>query len=135
MRRPLVLLALFVAGCPGSLGDPARFTAACPNVPGELFVQRCATASCHSAAAKVAALDLESADVSARLVNVKASNGELLIDPINPDGSVLIRKLTASPPFGERQPPGAPLDPATIECVRSWARSAAKSAAPDMAMP
>jgi hypothetical protein len=132
--RALAALALAVAatGCPGSLADPARFTAACADVPTMTFAARCATTSCHSAAAAAGALDLESPAVSARLVGQPAVGGPgLLIDPSNPDGSVLVRKLTPSPPFGKQDPPGAPLDPATIDCIRDWVRRVAATCTPD----
>jgi hypothetical protein len=129
MRRVFALaLVAAAAGCPGSLADPARFTAVCADVPTQTFVARCATAGCHDAADRAGALDLESAHVSARLVGVAATGGEgLLIDPANPDGSVLVRKLTPAPPFGRQDPPGAPLEPATVDCIRDWVRSVVKS--------
>jgi hypothetical protein len=134
MRAFACALALCAAGCPGSLGDATRFTAACPDVPTQLFVQRCATASCHSAAAHIGGLDLESPDPAARLVRVHAAGDpkQLLIDPDFPDGSVLIRKLTPSPPFGQRDPPGAPLDSRSIDCIRTWVRAVSKNGASDM---
>jgi hypothetical protein len=133
MRRVFALaLVVAAAGCPGSLADPARFTATCADVPTQILVARCATAGCHDAADRAGALDLESAHVSVRLVGVAATGGEgLLIDPANPDGSVLVRKLTAAPPFGRQDPPGAPLEPATLDCIRDWVRSVAKSCTPD----
>lgn len=123
-----MIVVCAAAGCPGSLQDPARYTAACADVPTATFPARCATASCHSAAARAGALDLESAGVAARLVDVPASGGAgLLIDPADPDGSVLVRKLTPSPPFGRQDPPDAPLEPATLDCVRDWVRRVASS--------
>ncbi len=126
MRRPLAVAALaLLPGCPGSLRDPERFNAPCPaDVPAQILVPSCAGASCHSATAHAAALDLESPGLPARLVGVHATGGDgLLVDPANPDGSVLVRKLTPTPPFGAQQPPGAPLDPATVDCIRVWVRA------------
>ena len=128
----VVALVVVVAGCPGSLQDPARFTAACADVPTQTFVSRCATAACHSAATRAGALDLESPGVAARLVGVSATGGDgLLIDPDNTDASIIVRKLTPSPPFGAQDPPGAPLDAATIDCIRDWVRRVAKTCVPD----
>lgn len=127
MRSRALFLLVAAAGCPGSLQDPARYTAACADVPTQTFPARCATASCHSAAARAGALDLESPNVAARLVGIAATGGPgLLIDPDNPDGSVLVRKLTPSPPFGRQDPPDAPLDAATLDCIRQWVRREAK---------
>jgi len=132
MRAPALAIILFAAGCPGSLADPSRFTAACADVPSETFVSRCATAGCHSVDAHAGALDLESPGVAARLVGVAASGGEgLLIDPDNSDASIIVRKLTPSPPFGQQDPPGAPLDAATLDCIRDWVRRVARACTPD----
>jgi len=118
-----VAAALFTA-CPGALEDPAAFTATCPDVPSQILALRCAGSGCHGADAPAAGLDLVSPGVGARLYGRPAAGGPgLLIDPGNPDGSVLIRKLTSTPPFGAQQPPGAPLDPATIDCIRRWVRT------------
>lgn len=130
--RSLVAIAFITAGCPGSLADPTRFTAACDDVATVTFPARCATAACHSAAAAAGSLDLESPGVSRRLVGQPAVGGPgLLIDPSNPDGSVLVRKLTPAPPFGKQDPPGAPLDAATIDCIRDWVRRVAATCTPD----
>jgi hypothetical protein len=119
----MTLLAL-VAGCPGALKDPSRFTAACPDVPSMILATRCATAACHSASARAGGLDLISPGLSRRLVGVTAHGGPgLLVDLLDPDGSVLVRKLTPTPPFGAQDPPGAPLDPAAIDCIRKWVRT------------
>jgi hypothetical protein len=120
----LAALVALAAGCPGSLQDPARFTAACADVPSQIFVTRCATSGCHDATTKAASLDLISPNVGGRLLGRAAVGGPgLLIDAANPDGSVLVRKLTPTPPFLAQQPPGMPLDPATIDCIRRWVRS------------
>ncbi|MGZ3428921.1 MAG: hypothetical protein ACXVCV_19850 [Polyangia bacterium] len=124
MRALFGCALVLAAGCPGSLQDPARFTAACPDVPTQILATSCATNGCHDAATRAASLDLITPDVGARLLNRSAVGGPgLLIDAANPDGSVLVRKLTPTPPFGAQQPPGAPLDPASIDCIRRWVRS------------
>ena len=124
MRALFVCTLVLAAGCPGSLQDPARFTAACPDVPTQILAMRCAEGGCHDAATRAASLDLITPDVGARLYNRPAVGGlGLLIDAVSPDSSVLVRKLTPAPPFGAQQPPGAPLDPATIDCIRRWVRT------------
>ena len=123
MRASITLL-LFAAGCPGSLKDPSRFTAACPDVPTAILGARCATAGCHTAGDRAGGLDLVSPGLTQRLVGVTAHGGPgLLVDPGNPDGSILVRKLTPTPPFGAQDPPGAPLDPQSLDCVRKWVRT------------
>lgn len=124
MRAAATTIVLLAAGCPGSLKDPSRFTSGCPDVPTAILGARCATAGCHDAAARAGGLDLGSPGVAQRLVGVTARGGPgLLVDPGNPDGSILVRKLTPSPPFGKQDPPGAPLDPASLDCIRKWVRT------------
>src|SRR5689334_17064527 len=68
--------AVLLAGCPGKLREPERFTDAgpsdggsnCPDVPTEIFAKKCAGSSCHSGATPVQDLDLVSAGVAARVV-------------------------------------------------------------------
>jgi hypothetical protein len=122
MRALLVASALLVAGCPGHLDHPEQFAAGCPDIEAELLPSSCG--SCHGASAPMGGLDLVSPGVGGRLVGTPAQGGPgLLVDPLNPDGSVLVRKLTPAPPFGAQDPPGAPLDPASIDCIRAWVRT------------
>jgi hypothetical protein len=126
MRAAAAMLLLALAtGCPGALKDPSRFTAACPDVPSMILATRCGTAACHSASARAGGLDLISPGLSGRLVDVPATGNPALlrVDSLSPDASVLVRKLTPTPPFGAQDPPGAPLDPATIDCIRKWVRT------------
>jgi hypothetical protein len=125
-----VALVAVCAGCPGSLEDPGRFmangTAACPDVPQDIFLKICGTAGCHSTVDKMLGLDLQSPDVAARLTGVSAMGGAgLLIDPSAPAMSVIYTKLTPTPPFGVRMPfARTPLDDATIACVLQWITAA-----------
>jgi hypothetical protein len=116
-----------LAGCPGNLEDPGRFSTdaalgACPDVTQTVFLTVCATAQCHSTATKMQGLDLQSPGVVSRLIGVSATEGTgLLVDPNAPQTSVLYTKLTSTPPFGVQMPFGeAPLDPATVQCVLDW---------------
>jgi hypothetical protein len=139
---PIALIAAIalIAGCPGSLDDPARFTsgaghgtgpdggtsdpegcASADAIPESLFRTTCVRAGCHDARGRAQGLDLESPNARARLVGVHASEGPgILVDPASPSQSVLYRKLTSQPPFGARMPPGAPLDDQTIACALAW---------------
>jgi hypothetical protein len=128
-----IALALLVAGCPGTLEDPARFdgefggadggggASGCPDIP-MLFATTCALASCHAASNPANGLDLASPNVYERLSGKAATGGPgLLVDPANPSDSVLYTKLTPTPPFGSRMPfGGTPLDDATVACVLRW---------------
>ena len=122
----LALVALVaLAGCPGSLEDPQRFAdqfgGGCPDVPA-LFQSSCASAGCHSTSDLAGSLDLASPMVFGRLSGKMAAGGPgLLIDPDQPEASVLYSKLTAAPPFGSRMPLAAEaLDDATVACVLAW---------------
>jgi hypothetical protein len=92
------------------------------------FGPTCATGLCHSADTQQALLDLASPGMPGRLVG-RASNGYpglLLIDPVNPDNSLLYTKTLAVPPGGFQMP--LALDPLTdIEsaCLLDWVRKAA----------
>jgi hypothetical protein len=145
----IIALVASTPGCPGTLEDPERFLDAagddagfageaqpasdgggdCPNVP-DLLGQTCTGASCHSASNKAQGLDLQSPDLTTRLIGVSATGGPgLLIDPSTPSRSVLYAKLSATPPFGARMPLGAaPLDSPTLACVLGWITQQAKGA-------
>ncbi len=133
----LALAALLGTGCPGLLGDPAPYVAArldatapvtpkCPvalSVTADLFAPRCATAGCHDPIARAAGLDLRSPGVAGRVIGGRSTRcaGLPLADPFDPDGSLLLLKLFAEPPCGDRMPLRAPaLSAAEVECVRAW---------------
>jgi hypothetical protein len=151
-----MLLGLLIAsfGCPGTLSDPARFVAStdndagsaidadlpdagepsndgssCQDVPQDIFLADCTSASCHNSQYKAQGLDLQSPNLAARLLGVPATEGPgLLIDPTMPSGSVLYTKVTATPPFGARMPIGvAPLESNEIDCILAWITQEATS--------
>jgi len=137
-------------GCPGTLADPERFAEpevgmdsgigasrvdaagdgadiGCPDIPTAVFATSCASVTCHTSSNPQSGLDLQSAGVAARLVNVCATpdgtdaSPGLLIDPANPSESVVYTKLGSSPPFGIEMPWNRPpLPAATIACVLQW---------------
>jgi hypothetical protein len=118
---------LGLAGCPGTLNDPAAFeveaSSSCDDVPDVVFTPRCALSGCHTASMSAGSLDLASPDVYARLVGQPATGGPgVLIDPGgDPANSVLYLKLTPSPPFGSQMPlTGTKLDATTLACVANW---------------
>ena len=133
MRRRSVLafclVAVFATGCPASLDDPSRFFGTsgggvdvCSDVPNDLFIPTCAASGCHNPTDMMQGLDLRSPNVLARLVGVRATGGAgLLIDPTQPEQSVLYTKLSFDPPYGARMPFGKePLDDVTTGCVLAW---------------
>ncbi len=143
--RPLALAsAVFIAGCPGLLGDTqpyvaARLDATTPAPPmcpagvsvEDLFARRCATSRCHDDA-RAGGLDLRAPGLAARLIGAPSTGcaKSPLADPEDPDGSNLYLKLFSEPPCGDRMPLGAPaLSASEAECVRDWIANSA--AAPD----
>jgi hypothetical protein len=153
----LVLAACVLVACPGTL-DPNQFGAqlgtsggapvadagnvapltdasspsACPDVPTAVFGQVCGGA-CHAGATQQSNLDLASPNVAQRLLGKSAiGGGGLLLDPTNPEASVVYTKMTSTPPFGARMPsaPAQPLDDATTACVLTWVKTAAQPGTP-----
>jgi hypothetical protein len=145
----LALAASALVACPGTL-DPNEFRAqpttggppvadagdasspgACADVPSTVLGQVCGGA-CHAGPTPTSNLDLASPNVAQRLLGKPAMGGGLLLDPTNPEASVVYTKVTSSPPFGGRMPPSPaqPLDDATVACVRDWVKAAAQQALP-----
>lgn len=144
-------LAAATAGCPTSLDDPGRFDVngsssgtdmggdgqdgggtrgvlgeggACPDLP-PFFAATCTASTCHNASDEAQGLDLQSPDVTSRLVSIMATEGPgLLVNPSAPSASILYLKLTASPPFGAQMPLGQKALPeAMTACVLDWIES------------
>ena len=128
---------LFLAGCPGKLRDPGRFTGVdgggggvmCPDVPTEILAMRCAGSACHSGATPAAKLDLVSPGVAARVVGVMSTecNGAL-VDPAAPDSSILYQKISGTM-CGARMPSGSTLDDTQIACIKEWISAQAPGSA------
>ena len=141
-RWAIAFSALILAGCAGGLDDPQRFAyldgggadggtlaldGGCDPVPA-IFIPSCTTSACHSAQAQQGNLDLQSPGMPRRLVAKRASGGPgLLIDPQHPQLSVLLTKLSDTPPFNFQMPLGAPpLDPDQVACIQLWVAGAAQ---------
>ncbi len=120
-----------LAGCPGKLRDPGRFTtdggiggagggAMCPDVPTGILAKRCAGGGCHSAPTPQLGLDLVSDGVEARVLGKMAGECKHpLADPADPAGSQIYIKI-AGTDCGGRMPPSAPLADSDIACVKEW---------------
>lgn len=133
MTRAILALAtalLVASGCAASLEDPDRFTgsgSACPDgvdVEADVFAVRCGGSICHSPGDEPAGgLDLLSEGVAERVAGVAASSGcdgQVLAVPGDPDASLLVRKLGASPPCGDRMPLVGDLEPGDASCIADW---------------
>ena len=118
-----------VSGCPGTIDDIDRFKtsagSAC-DVEGNLFPTKCADALCHNPTDHVAGLDLVSPGVPSRVVGQTASPmdecvGELIVDPADPENSLIYSKLLEPPPCGTRMPFTKPeLSEEEKQCVLDW---------------
>ena len=96
------------------------------RLSAEIFTPKCATSACHAGASPSAALSLE-ADRLAEMVGAKShqEEGALLIDPGNPDGSYLIRKVKGTG-SGKQMPIGLdPLSPEEIQMIVDWVAAGA----------
>jgi len=126
-----------LAGCAGSLDNPDRFGDGGSNVTGyvcpslgqpakaEVILKKCVS-GCHSASVHQSGLDLESADVGARLVDVStnACPPRHRVDSI--DGGTLQELITeSSPTCTSSMPPGGGLTNGEINCIVEWTRNLA----------
>lgn len=93
---------------------------ACMDVPTAIFDVSCATAGCHTGASAAGGLDL-GGSAATRLIGRKAFSGGLLVDPSQPEASVLYQRLLGR--GGPRMPIAAPLDQNRTACVLTWIQS------------
>lgn len=108
-------------GCPGTLENKECFLQ--ERAAHDILAASCTAKSCHNAEDEALGLDLETSGLGSRLSG-KAStscDGKLLVDPGNPEESVLYGKLLDTPVCGSRMPLGQPpLFEEDIEIVRLW---------------
>jgi hypothetical protein len=129
---PLGLVALWL-GCAGALEEPERFATASDLASScsakEVLKTSCAGSGCHGSESPAGGLDLVSEGVEARLVNqpAKLCAPDLLIDPANPDVSLLLRKVDPNAQScGLKMPMGKPaLSTAELSCLAQWVRDTA----------
>lgn len=131
MTRALAsCFALALVACPGSL-DPMEFgeggSTMCPDVP-MLYATKCGTSGCHAGQFPAASLDLAQPNPATRVIGVKAANcSGLLGDPMNPDQSVMLKKLKGTECGGTRMPLGQPpLSNGDVDCIKQWIVSGGK---------
>ena len=114
------------AGHDGGAGsDGGSPDAGCDPVK-TFFIPTCATGLCHGNVIQQASLDLESAGMPQRLINQPGFGGPgVIIDPVDPDKSLLFTKVGPAPPFNFQMPLGLdPLSPAEVACLRAWIHAA-----------
>jgi len=119
------------ANPPPSDGD----VSACGSTKGPtaIFGASCEGSVCHSTGSHTFWLDLQSANVASRLLNVPSLELPCykLIDPQYPDQSFLLLKVEGNPPAGASMPSGRGVLPADqIECIKEWVEAEAATVAP-----
>lgn len=142
MRTRSILLlvsALYLAGCPGSLQDPDRFGPVGGSDGGgggacdveQLLSDTCTGIGCHGAMDPAEGVDLMTAGVADRLVDTMSTSiactGRIEIDSADPANSLLLEKITmATPTCGAGMPFLRPMLTADeIACVEAWVMAAA----------
>lgn len=113
------------------------------DVQRDLLVPRCATAGCHTTADRIAGLDLESADLRARLIGVQASMGTCMSRSLvtvtgNTVTGVLLSKLSETPSCGLRMPLGRgsmPFSADEVSCLSSYLLELSRSGGSDAGAP
>ncbi len=94
------------------------------SIQQNLLIPRCTNGRCHGAVRPVAALDLASANLELRLINVVSGDCPMqtLIVPGRPELSYFLRKLRdANPTCGARMPTGTnPLSNDDLQCISQW---------------
>ncbi|MCA9582611.1 MAG: hypothetical protein KC416_12510 [Myxococcales bacterium] len=143
MQRPalnaLAMVAMFSAGCPGTLDNPERFLSgntmdastkddggSCGSINVELDIlskttgNGCAQAGCHDGQTfPPNLLDLDVPGLSGK--TSASCGGAKYIDPDAPMESLIYTKLAAAPPCGDQMPLDRdPLTDAEVECVLQW---------------
>jgi hypothetical protein len=114
------------AGMSGG-GSPAAISGEPCNAPTDVFPVTCASIVCHEGTANK--LDLLSPGVDQRLLDVPAmgvncgKTGVKLVDSQNPEQSLILLKLTTSPPCGSPMPLGSGpsgLKPEQLTCIHDY---------------
>jgi hypothetical protein len=101
---------------PGSAEPPACVT--------KIFKDTCGTVGCH--AAKQMQVDLVSAGVTARLVDQKSASAtckDRVFIATDGKPSLLLQKLSATPPCGAKMPLVGTLTSANEDCLNQWVMS------------
>lgn len=113
---------------PGGGTDPIDPSATFTRVQTEVFTPTCARAGCHDLIGQQSQLVLTAARAYTNTVGVPSVEMPQLrrVEPGDPNGSYLYRKITGSGITGERMPLQLPpLSDAQIKLVRDWIRRGA----------
>lgn len=94
------------------------------QVNDSVFAQRCATAGCHVGNSPAGGMSLEVDKLATQVIGVDSGQKPELkrVDPQNPEGSYLLKKIRGDEDIEQRRMPlgGNPLSAAQIALVRDW---------------
>lgn len=123
----MAVSVLVLAGC----GEQIVSECDCPKESGamratftdieqQVFAQSCAVAGCHAAPNPQAGLLLTSTAAYDAIVGVESRTnpGRKLVDPGNPDASILVLALRRS--IMPNMPPAGPLPQPVVDSVAAW---------------
>lgn len=112
--------SLAAIGCPGTLTDKECFVQ--EDRAQRVLTASCTYGSCHNAEDSSTGLDVETPGAGKRLSGKESLTCDgNLIEPGDPDKSVLYTKLSDPPPCGSRMPLAHPeLEEADKEAIRVW---------------
>ncbi|MGB5267768.1 MAG: hypothetical protein WBN30_14330 [Polyangiales bacterium] len=123
----VLVAALWGAGCVGSLADPDAFIdgGTITKDAQTVFDESCATAGCHDDLTTAANLNLKSAGVESRVLNVNATGigceARILVVAGDPSGSYLFDKILGTIGIcGSRMPLLSILPESDVEVIREW---------------
>jgi len=123
----VLVTALGGAGCVGSLADPDAFIdgGTITKDAQTVFDESCATAGCHDDVTSAANLNLKSAGVEGRVLNVNATGigceARILVVAGDPSGSYLFDKILGTIGIcGSRMPLLSILPDSDVEVIRDW---------------
>ncbi len=106
----------------GNGGLPVAFEPTFSNIQQNVFTPICI--ECHSGIAAPEGLRLDAQNAYDNLVNIPSAEQPDLfrVEPNNPDGSYIVRKLEGGPGISGGQMPldRTPLDQRTINAIRVW---------------
>ena len=93
------------------------------QISDQIFSQSCAFNGCHGGGAPAANMSLEAESVAAEIIGVASTQLANLkrVDPGNPEGSYLLKKLRGDSDIVNSQMPlGSVLSDEQIEMIREW---------------
>lgn len=126
LMRPLcgatMAAALLLTACPGTLEHPDDFS----GVPATILGPSCAKAQCHDSETAASRLDLSPDEgLRERLIDVPGITtcGGKIVDPANPEQSLLYTKCLPNPACGTQMPQTGSLSEADIAELLEWIKT------------